>query len=251
MYKYRDWNNKQHQKLITRQEVYFPKPSQFNDPFDGNIPIRGDLITYEECLEKNLEILNILHHDKDQRLVREEAKEITDGKTLWHPENTKKESEERIKKWDSIIGLFSLSELNDNILMWSHYSNNHNGFVVGFDTELLISGLDFDFIDPIKYQLEYPIIKGTDDTTFHKKFFYKSSLWSYEHEWRITKNHIKNRVIKIKVPAIIEIIIGCNTQEKNKMEIIKMAKSKLSPNIQIFQAKKMEGYFNLEITILK
>jgi hypothetical protein len=64
LYKYRDWTNLTHQKIIIRHEVYFARPSEFNGPFDGNIPIRGDLITYDECLEKNLEILNIVHHDE-------------------------------------------------------------------------------------------------------------------------------------------------------------------------------------------
>jgi hypothetical protein len=55
LYKYRDWGNKNHKNLIKKQEIYFPKPSEFNDPFDGNIPVRWDLMTYEECVEKNLE----------------------------------------------------------------------------------------------------------------------------------------------------------------------------------------------------
>ena len=91
LYKYRDWRNKYHRNLITKQEIYFPKPSEFNDPFDGNIPVRWDLMTYEDCLEKNLEIINTVHSDKNQQLVREYAKKITDEKTLWHPDKLVKE----------------------------------------------------------------------------------------------------------------------------------------------------------------
>ena len=105
LYKYRDWTNSNHRKLITKQEIYLPKPSEFNDPFDGNIPVRWDLITYEECLEKNFEIINIAHKDKDQKLVREYANKVTDDKTLWHPEKLAKERPEQLDKWNSIIGL--------------------------------------------------------------------------------------------------------------------------------------------------
>ena len=35
LYKYRDWSNKYHRNLISKQEIYLPKPSEFNDPFDG------------------------------------------------------------------------------------------------------------------------------------------------------------------------------------------------------------------------
>lgn len=164
LYKYRDWTNKNHRKIILNQEIYFSKPSEFNDPFDGNIPVRWDLMTYEECLEKNLEIMNIAHKDKDQRLVREYAKKVTDDKTLWHPDRLAKERPEQLEKWNSIIGLFSLSSIPDNILMWSHYSLNHTGFVVGFDTNSLLSDYDFDYIEPIIYQTQYPIISGLDPT---------------------------------------------------------------------------------------
>ncbi|RLD55499.1 MAG: hypothetical protein DRJ01_16580, partial [Bacteroidetes bacterium] len=204
LYKYRDWSNKYHRKLISKQEIYLPKPSEFNDPFDGNIPVRWDLMNYEECLAKNLEIINITHKDKDQRLVKQYAKKVTDEKTLWHPDKLLKERPEQLEKWNSIIGLFSLSSVPDNLLMWSHYSFNHTGFVIGFDTKSLLDNYDFDYIEPIIYQTNYPIISGLDETTiqFYKKFFHKSDLWAYEKEWRISKIHIKNRIIKLKKETI-------------------------------------------------
>lgn len=249
LYKYRDWSNKNHRKLITKQEIYFSKPSEFNDPFDGNIPVRWDLMTYEECLEKNLEFINTVHKDKNQRLVKEYAKKVTDEKTLWHPDKLAKERSEQLEKWNLIIGLFSLSFVPDNILMWSHYSFNHSGFVIGFDTKSLSNDYDFDYIEPIIYQLEYPIILGQDDITrqFYKKFFYKSDLWSYENEWRISKNHIKNRVIKLHQETINQVIIGCCVDLEQTKSIIKLSKKHLGNDITIFKASKDENNFGLRI----
>jgi len=249
LYKYRDWSNNNHRKLIAKQEIYFSKPSEFNDPFDGNIPVRWDLVTYEECLEKNLEIINIAHKDKDQRKVREYAKKVTDEKTLWHPDRLAKERPEQLEKWNSIIGLYSLSSVPDNILMWSHYSFNHTGFVIGFDTNSLIDDYDFDYIEPIIYQSEYPTISGLDDTTiqFHKKFFHKSDLWGYEEEWRISKNHIKNRVIKLHRETINQLIIGCCVNLEQTKNIIKLGKKHLGTDIPIFKASKDENNFGLKI----
>ncbi len=247
LYKYRDWSNKYHQKIISKREIYFPKPSEFNDPFDGNIPVRWDLLTYEECLEKNLEIINIAHKDKDQKRVREYAKKVTDEKTLWHPDKLVKERTEQLDKWNSLIGLFSLSSVPDNILMWSHYSYNHTGFVIGFDSSSLLNDYDFDYIEPINYQKEYPIISGLDETTaqFYKKFFYKSDLWSYENEWRISKNHIKNRIIKIQPETIREIIIGCCAESKQIDAIVKFCNNYLGNHISIYKAEKDESNFAL------
>lgn len=249
LYKYRDWANKNHRKLISRQEIYFPRPSDFNDPFDGNIPVRWDLMTYEQCLEKNLEIINIAHKDKDQKLVREYAKKVTDEKTLWHPDKITKEKPEQLAKWNSIIGLFSLSSVPDNILMWSHYSNNHTGFVVGFDTEFLLIDSQFEYIEPINYQREYPSISGLSDSTeqFYKKFFYKSELWKYEEEWRISKNHIDKRVIQVNKQAINQIIIGCRCDSTQTKNIIKLAKKHLGSEIPILKASKHEEDFKLNV----
>jgi len=249
LFKYRDWSNRNHRKLISKQEIYLPRPSDFNDPFDGNIPVRWDLMTYEECFEKNLEFINIQHKDKDQKLVREYAKKVTDEKTLWHPDKIKKERPEQLAKWNSIIGLFSLSSIPDNILMWSHYSKNHTGFVVGFDVESLLIDNQFEYIEPINYQPDYPTISGLSDTTeqFYKKFFSKSDLWKYEKEWRITKNHIDKRVIQINKQAINQIIIGCCADSTQTKNIIKLAKKHLGAIIPIFRASKHEEDFKLNL----
>jgi hypothetical protein len=37
------------------------------------------------------------------------------------------------KSLNDTIGILSLSEIEDNILMWSHYSADHTGFVIEFD----------------------------------------------------------------------------------------------------------------------
>jgi hypothetical protein len=253
LYKYRDWTNKFHRKLITSQEIYFPRPSELNDPFDGNIPVRWDLMSNEDCFKKNLEFINILHKDKDQNLVREYVQKITDEKNLWNPDNLRKERSEQLDKWDSIIGLFSLSMVNDNILMWSHYSLNHSGFAVGLKTDSLMKDYEFDYLDPIEYKKEYPIIKGTDETTaqFYKRFFHKSEIWGYEKEWRLSKNHIKKRLIKLKKETIDHIIIGCNVDTKRKNEMISKIRKHLLPSTKIYKAETSKEQFELIINELK
>lgn len=249
LYKYRDWNNNFHQKLITKQEVYFPKPSDFNDPFDGNIPIRWDLLTFEDCYDLNLEMLKIGLPKENPKKVEEYARKVTEEKSLYHPEKLKKENNEQLEKWNLEIGLLSLSSTPTNILMWSHYAMNHQGFVVGLDTNSLIADYDFDYIEPINYQEKYPLISGKDDNTiqFYKKFFSKSDFWNYEDEWRISYNHIQNRKVKFQPKTISEIIIGCKASLKTEKQIIKNCKKYLDNNTPIFKAIKSKDKFGLEL----
>lgn len=42
LYKYRDWNNLNHRRIITNKELYLAKPGSFNDPFENlmwSVPI--------------------------------------------------------------------------------------------------------------------------------------------------------------------------------------------------------------------
>lgn len=249
LYKYRDWRNAHHRKLISKSEVYFAKPSDFNDPFDGNIPVRWDLMTYEECLVKNLELLAIVYKDADRDALRKAATRITDERTLWHPDSERKESDEAIAKWDSIMGLLSLTEVKNSILMWSHYSSLHTGFVVGLDTAALIEQCDFGYMEPIVYQADYPLISGMDDldSQFHKKFFFKSNLWAYEHEWRGTKNHIRNRLVRLDRDTITEVIIGCRASEQQLAEMVAAVRRYLPSTTVISSARKNLESFSLSI----
>lgn len=249
LYKYRNWNDHYHQRLITHQEIFLSKPSDFNDPFDGNIPVRWDLMTYKDCFEKNFELLNIKFKNEDQQLVRESAKKVTDEKKFWHPDLLVRERPEQLEKWNSIIGLYSLSSVPNNILMWSHYSLNHTGFVIGFNSDSLINDYDFDYIEPINYQPEYPIISGLDDSTvqFHKKFFYKSEMWNYEKEWRISKNHISNRKTRLSHDAFNHIIIGCCASHSQTKTIVQKCIKHFGASFPIFKAIKNEDNFGLNI----
>lgn len=253
LYKYRDWNNKYHRKVLSKQQVYFPKPSEFNDPFDGNIPIRWDQLTFEDCVQLNMDLINIKHKNADLNRVRENAIKVTNDRTLWHPDNLSKERPEQLEKWNSIIGLFSLTSTPDNILMWAHYSMNHTGFVVGLDSDSLTKDYEFDYLEPITYKTEYPVITGKDDSSeqFLKKFFSKSELWEYEQEWRISKNHIESRLITLKPETITQVILGCKMNENNQKRVVNLTRKKFGSDVLILKAKMKESEFGLDIEPLE
>lgn len=93
------------------------------------------------------------------------------------------------------VGILSLSETDRNELMWSHYANSHNGFVIGFDSEN-------NFFKPqksdpkvcgkvmkVQYTDTAPIVyvdPGKLDLP-KELFFTKTTKWSYECEWRMVK----------------------------------------------------------------
>lgn len=93
-------------------------------------------------------------------------------------------------------GTICFSEAYDNLLMWSHYASEHQGFVVGFDPQHFLLqqrskenpyGL---VIRRVTYRESRPILQATGYYDYliktpHAVLATKSTHWSYEQEWRI------------------------------------------------------------------
>jgi len=88
------------------------------------------------------------------------------------------------------VGILSLSEAPDHHLMWSHYADNHRGFVLGLDEshsffdQRRSPADEFYHLRKVVYRM--PIahetlmrLDGTD------VFLVKRPEWSYEREWRM------------------------------------------------------------------
>jgi len=169
-------------------------------------------------------------------------------KTLLHPDKINYSGAEEFEKWDQLIGLLSLSEDPINILMWSHYSDNHKGFVVGFETDWLLGEERLDFIDRVEYSTDCPYISGfsPEEDKFRKRFFVKSKLWSYEKEWRATKNHIEGRILVFPKSAVKSVVLGCEMPVSDQESVAALVADRF-PRAAIYCAKKSERKFTLEL----
>lgn len=198
LYKYRDWGLKFNKSILENFEIYFSSPSQFNDPFDSTIPVRYDLLSKSEIIKKSYELLKDEDPFLSRKAIRSESKSrLKSG----YYKNKKSQKEFQIEYRNKNFGIFSLSSDPKNIIMWSHYSNSHKGFCVGFDTEKLLEyihskfqhdGPIIDLYDVI-YQAEYPIFDPknlTAENFAEEPLRVKSSSWKYESEYRLISINI-------------------------------------------------------------
>jgi hypothetical protein len=164
------------------------------------------------------------------------------------PDSFKKNDQEYFNDLNKRMGVFSISEKNNDILMWGHYSNSHTGFCVGFDTAELLKTEGVDYIGKVEYFQEFPVIipDRNLESQFKKQIFSKWNKWQYENEFRLTKNHIKNRKIKIPKTAFKEVILGFQMPEKQRAKLIKLVRRNF-PEILIYEALPNEEKFNIEI----
>lgn len=244
LYKYRDWNNEYHKKIITNQELFFPSFESLNDPFDGKLPFMFDNSgidkkTYKKELRKNN---SFEYGNLTKKKIDEMYRNFRSGKD-W-----KSMLKYHIEFVNSIYGIMSLSESATITPMWAHYGNNHSGIAIGFnlnELQKIVEGT----ISRIKYTEEpvkIPFGNTEDVNRYLDLFFTKSPEWSYEKEIRILKTHFSNKKIQLNKNTISEIVFGMNAEAKN-IEEIKSITNKNFENVKFYKIDRDKQEFKLNI----
>jgi hypothetical protein len=166
------------------------------------------------------------------------------------------------RKFNELLGIFSLTEKPDNLLMWSHYADSHEGFVIGFDTTNPYFDQrkgphdEFRYLRKVEYRYQRPQISLTELTGI-EVFLVKSSDWAYEHEWRIIRaipeadEVIPGKLYPIylfRFPAnaVIEVILGSRMSQDCRDAISHIVlKSGQFDNVRVLQAVPDEKEFRI------
>ncbi len=153
------------------------------------------------------------------------------------------------------MGIFSLTEHKDDILMWSHYADKHKGVCIEF-WPISDSKLDDKLVDfycsalPVSYpdENDLPTInfyKDDAEELARKAVLTKARHWKYEGEWRILdrkggpgKKHIPEGIIS-------SVILGCRIERGDRRWVIDLASAYPTP-VTIFEALVKPGYYEIE-----
>jgi Protein of unknown function (DUF2971) len=93
--------------------------------------------------------------------------------------------------FDSKFGVLCLTETPGSLLMWAHYANNHNGFVVQFDeTHEFFAPTSHEGqtleLTKVEYSVQRPVLSYSTINS-PSLYYNKSREWSCENEWRLIK----------------------------------------------------------------
>lgn len=271
-------------KILETQTIRFSNPKTFNDPYDCNMPV----------IFKNLQKLNKDFFIQLNNQVREYIDLKTDiiAKLDYELENLSNFDNTAtinandylnsiLKPFKEDMRILSTSKVNNNLLMWGHYANNHTGIVIGFNTDYKF----FKNPQKIKYSEnnEFQRLKNAliNDILLKRKtsveelktyFHTKSADWNYEKEYRfefsVNNLHkefisfpdyiklypkffeeIKNKNDYIHpyiIPQCVDsIYIGLNANIVDESKIINLAKNKY-PDTKIYKADLSKKEFRIE-----
>lgn len=146
------------------------------------------------------------------------------------------------------LGVFCLTKKKGDILMFSHYAQNHTGVCFIFDFNKIPRESE---LFKIKYSENMQLIKDENKSSeYINCLITKSIHWKYENEYRIIKFFQNNdsRLINLVKRNLKGIILGYKMSEINKEFIKHLAKE---VNLKVYQAKKVNNKFKLTIEKVK
>jgi hypothetical protein len=217
--------------LISSYTLRASTPKDFNDPFDCLIPAFDTNNVDHNFLKQLFEV----RAECGGECSTEAEQQICDGSVTYENITHLKNSiQERIHR----ARIICFSERNDNILLWSHYANNHRGVCLEFDIGIWKpSNIMLQWFPVIyKPNNERPEVKLTMESFQATDFaesaiFSKGRCWDYEQEWRLVVDPWGGRdSIKFLPSCLTGVFFGVNTSNKDKKIILDIVEtSECSP----------------------
>jgi len=258
LYKFRSFREKNHMGMLIDNELFFPSPDKFNDPFDCRVPIRYDDFAKNEFIRYWTAAYRKDFPKARDYDIRKMVKKFYNQIRSPDGRKTMAELQEetvRIMR-SKDIGVFSLTANLNSILSWSNYADSHRGFCVGFHTLNLKAFLEKygPLLDlrSVDYTKEYPFInayKTSDEEKTNKIVWTKSKDWEYEHEYRVLWLNGANKSLRIPEGIIRRVVLGCQVNPTDKTEMISILRSR-GDRISLFQAEPKEDSFGLRFNVI-
>ncbi|MDQ0885929.1 hypothetical protein QFZ81_001017 [Paenibacillus sp. V4I9] len=144
------------------------------------------------------------------------------------------------------------SELNDSILMWSHYANNHKGFCVEYDfkqcgnDDVLTRSLQPVIYTDKMFDMSVYMTETLEDHNNLISIYsaiIKSKEWAYEREWRLTfPMGVSFESFNRAVTTPKAVYLGTKISEDDQNKVLSIANRR---NIPVFKMSMRSDEFKL------
>lgn len=226
---------------LINNTVWLSCPTVFNDPFDCAINLSTDKL--KESLDHAISVIA-----EKRGIFKEEL--LNYDKVTFGDEIAYEKLRKSLKSAMQEIGVLCLSATPIEILMWSHYADNHKGFCVEYDFS---EGTVLRRIArPVFYSENIPelslknIPANAQNNFLDICIFTKAKQWEYEQEWRAIM-HEGNRCFQ--APSEVKsIIFGARMPVDEKIMIHQALRNR---NILFKEAKLREDRFAIEVMSFK
>lgn len=222
LYKYQPLDRKVLSNLAQRK-LWASDPRAFNDPFEFRLQRTFQAKGLPDVRVENPHLANV----KDPELIQKAI--------------------ETYENYIHGFGVVCLTEVPDDLLMWSHYADGHRGICMGF------RGKD-ETPDPtvglyrVEYTNEYPSPDFSRTRVWQRDglagvLWTKSIAWAYEKEWRLIR---VNGEELIEYPGTLnKMIFGLRTTDTDRHLVRSILKGE--DDVEYFQIVQDDAKYKLNI----
>ena len=223
------------ERIFQSGGVRLNSPSSFNDPFDMRIGVKWpeDDNVLRACIAA-------VYPEEDRDAAFQSARRRREQYPDMLPPNVAGMLEN--------TGISCFSKIRDNILMWAHYANKHQGVCLGFRWQavrscLIGAGLEagIRIMKEVSYSDDFPVWEvAAEDSHKVNLLTTKAYCWEYEQEWRIYAPDLAGKFQPFTKDAFHSVIFGAKISEDDECRIIRviqdggytpeLRRAKIAPN---------------------
>lgn len=255
-------------QALSEPYLWFSKPEDFNDPFEGKVSIIYPTDAYE-CIDAFDRLA-----ERGQQPNWRELSAIAREMAKLDPKRVLQSLEPKIKEIESVSfkavrasSFCCLFNENDNkeedqdILMWSHYGNGLKGFKVEFDSSKLVNSLpDSTARLAVSYSDNFPAVKMLDLIDAYSSgeilnatiltsahIGTKQSAWKYEKEYRFISDRRGEHAYD---PESIKAITFGEKMPAPQRKVLMAVTKSINPKIEFFIAtRSVDSYRLLSVPV--
>lgn len=226
------------EKILSSNTLWFSNPDDFNDPFDCH----EALMDWSVDKSGIQEAINRGFPNASRNVRREKLMEF-----LKNPEIVSDAFRHTYEDARNKIGVCCFSKNYNNLLMWSHYSDKHQGLCIGFD---IAANGDKYFIQEVNYPKKIEpkkFFSDQRDEALKHLLLTKSHYWKYEEEVRGISMDFQG-AIKIQPKCVKKIIFGYRSNDSFIHKILNILTDN-HPHIKIYQRMELDkDNFGLKVS---
>ena len=240
--------------ILLTQRVYCSNPGAFNDPWDCKPHFNSGLLSEPDENERHVQwAVDICRRNTP---MSEQALESMRTTLLTDPvlaaELIDQNSRELGSFIDKIYRVYCLGPDVGNLLMWSHYADNHRGVCLEFNlhNDVMCGALR------CQYLQDFPIMRlyETSEEANLQILLAKSEVWSYEREYRLVALErgamnvegtlvTDNNFLQLPVGALQAVIAGCQAEYNKIHKLV----SDIAPQVIVKRAMRVQNRYQLAI----
>lgn len=248
LYKYKGVDNNDDidriREIIVDSKIFFANSMSFNDPFDTRLDFDP------ECSKAEFKAkIEQMAKTSGHRISANELNRIVNNSY----ETCDTYLLQTLEALRQKFGIVCLTEINDSILMWSHYASGHKGICFEFIPPH--PTMEQGMVLPMKYVDEYPIhkfYKINHREVIVDLLLLKSKEWEYEKEWRwlpepSPPDDSREAGLRDFFPEMLTgVIYGCKADDALRDSVREFNGQRKNP-VQLYQAVMKKRAFGLDI----